>query len=111
MTPDARDLLDEAVQTLRAQLAPAVSGDARYLALLTANAIATALREEALGDALEAGADRQASLAKEIRAGGHDGDAGLYERLLAAAARRAWVADPTALSEAERAAFLGEAAP
>lgn len=110
MTPEARDLLDEAVETLRAQLAPGLSGEARYLALLTANAIATAAREQAVGAALETDAAEQAALAKEIRAGGRDEDPDLYGRLVADAARRAWVSDPSALSDEERDAFIGEAA-
>ena len=110
MTPEGRDLLEEAIVTLRAQLAPTLSGDARYLALLTANAIATALREETVGAALEADQGEQEALAEEIRAGGHDDDAALYDQLLAEAARRAWVADPSALSDEEYAEFVGEAA-
>ena len=110
MSGDALDLLDEAVATLRERLAPELSGEARYLALLAANAVATACRETRLGAAAEADPGETARLARAIREGLHDGDAALFDTLLAEAARRAWIADPAELSEAERRRFLGEGA-
>ena len=77
--------------------------------LLAANAVATARRELALGGRAEAaGADLPADL-RAIRAGDHDRDRALYDRLLAHAVLRAWIADPASVTEAERAAHIGEA--
>lgn len=105
MSPDALALLDGAASVLRAS-AGTLSGEARYTALLCANAIATASREaEAGSDALS---DNPA-LRDAIRAGVHDGDAALHARLLASAAVRAWIADPDALLPRERTLMTGEA--
>lgn len=43
--PDALDLLEVARETLLGAVAPALDGDARYQALMVANAIAIAIRE------------------------------------------------------------------
>ncbi len=107
MTEEGRDLLDEAVSMLRETLASQLSGESRYLALLTANAVATAHREATMGNAIEASQADSAPLAKAIRDGSHDGDDELYQRLLANSARRAWVTDPNALTEDERSSFVG----
>jgi len=101
MTPEGLDLLDEAARLLREELAPTLTGEARYHTLLAANAVAMAGREAGM----KAEPD-DAALVAAIRAGAHDGDGALHARLLASAARRAWVADPGALTEAERAAYL-----
>lgn len=110
MTEEALDLLDEAVSVLRARLAPELTGEARYLALLAANAVATARREAHLGDVPEADPDVMQRHVRAIRDGDHDGDEVLLAELLARAARRAWIADPSALSEAERLSYVGEGA-
>lgn len=102
MTPEGLDLLDEAARLLREALAPTLTGEARYNALLAANAVAMARREAGLEEATQ----EEADLAAAIRAGAHDGDGALHGRLLAQAARRAWVADPGALTAEERAAYI-----
>lgn len=99
MSGDAMDLLDGAAALLRA-LAPSLSAEARYLALLSANAVATARRDVALAPRVAAaraalGAD-PAAITAAIRAGRHDDDAALHARLVALAELRAWVADPKA---------------
>lgn len=104
MTPEGLDLLDEAARLLREELAPTLSGEARYTALLAAKAVAMARREAGMKEAPQEDA---AALAAAIRAGAHDGDRALHDRLLAQAARRAWVADPGALTAEERAAHIG----
>lgn len=107
---DAPDLLAEAQRTLREELAPRLDGEARYLALLAANAVATARRELVVAGPLAAlGAATGADTAA-IRAGAHDDDAALFGRLVAAARLRAWIADPSALTEDETRALPPEAA-
>jgi hypothetical protein len=107
---DALDLLAEAQRTLREELAPRLDGEARYLALLASNAVATARRElVAAGPLAALGAAANADAAA-IRAGAHDGDAALFARLLAAARLKAWIADPAALTEAETRALPPEVA-
>jgi hypothetical protein len=107
---DALDLLDEARRTLRDDLAPRLEGEARYLALLAANAVATARRALAVAAPLAAAEAAVEADPAEIRAGARDDDAALVRRLLAAATLRAWVADPSALTEAETRALPPEAA-
>lgn len=113
---DALDLIAEAEATLRERVAPG-GPEARYHALLAANALAIARRElthpprdtaaatTAGGNAAGGNAtDRPAQAAADvaaIRAGRHDDDVTLHARLLAAAARRAWIADPTSAGEPE----------
>lgn len=89
---DALDLIVEAEATLRRDIAPG-GPDARYHALLAANALAMAQRELACPSQ-----DVTADVAA-IRAGAHDHDTGLHARLLVAARLRAWVADPTTAEE------------
>ena len=109
MSGDARELLDEAVVTLRDELAPGLSGEARYLTLLAANAVGTARRELSLNAAPETERCAVRRLVAAIREGRHDDDDALLAELLAEAARRAWVADPATLSATERRRFLGHA--
>jgi hypothetical protein len=75
--PDARQLLEAAREAVRIDLLGALPADRRYPALMVANAIAIALRELGERPAPDPGeaADR-ARLAREIRAGAHDGAAG-----------------------------------
>ncbi len=89
---NALDLIAEAEATLRHRIAPG-GPDARYHALLAANALAMA-RRELRHPPQDVTADVGA-----IRAGTHDDDAALHARLLAAARLRAWIADPTATEE------------
>jgi hypothetical protein len=105
VTPGAVELLATTATVLR-ELAPTLPSDGRYIALLTANAVATARREAAVADRLAASAEAIGASPAAIRAGRHDDDADLYRRLLADAALRAWVADPNAPSADERSAFL-----
>jgi hypothetical protein len=108
---DAPDLLAEAQRALREELAPRLDGEARYLALLAANAVATARRGMIAGAALAAAERAVGAEAAAIRAGAHDDDAALPGRLLAAARIRAWVADPAVLTEAEARALPRDIAP
>lgn len=102
----ALDLLAQAHHVLRQDLAPALEGDARYAVLLTASAVATAEREVAVSRKLAAAEAALPASADDIRLGHHDDDGELYARLLAVAALRAHVADPSGLTEEERKAFL-----
>jgi hypothetical protein len=107
---DAAALLAEAERTLRGALAPLLDGEARYLALLAANAAGTARRALAAAAPL---ADAEAAVGADpaaIRAGAHDGDAALAGRLMAAARLRAWIADPAALTAEETQALPPEIA-
>jgi hypothetical protein len=63
------DLLVIARQTLLDAVIPALSGDARFKALMVANAMAIALREQS-APAFDAG--DLATLARDIRAGAYD---------------------------------------
>ena len=95
MSGDAMDLLDGAAALLRA-LAPSLPAEARYLALLSANAVATARRDVALAPRVAAARAALGADPAAIRAGRHDDDAALHARLVALAELRAWVADPKA---------------
>ena len=109
MTEDGLDLLDEAVATLRDRLAKDLTGEPRYLALLAANAVTTAAREARLGAPPARAPDAAEHLARAIRAGDRDGDAALFETLMRESARRAWIADPSALTQDERRRLRGDA--
>jgi len=107
MNADALALLDGAASVLR-DLATSQAGSARYSLLLSANAVATARRDLALRDRSESAriaipADREA-----IRSGACDGDVAIYDRLVAYAALRAWIADPSSVTDTERAAYVEE---
>lgn len=108
MTDETLALLDGTVAVLR-ETAPTLPGDGRYAALLCASAVATARRRLAARARAEAARVAVAVEPAAIRAGAHDDDAALYERLVAHAAIRAWIADPSSLTEAETAAHLGGA--
>ncbi len=118
---DALDLIAMAETTLRERVAPG-GPEARYHALLAANALATAHRElthpprdaagsdaadgnaaggSAAGGSTAEGPAQAVADVAAIRAGRHDDDVTLHARLLAAAARRAWIADPTSTGEPE----------
>ena len=91
---DATSLLDIARQTLLADIVPTLSGDARFKALMVANAIAIATREVQYGAVSQP--DNAVALATGIRAGRHDGDADLAQRLLALAEARCKISSKTA---------------
>lgn len=83
---DAKSLLDIARQALLADIVPVLSGDARFKALMVANAMAIAAREVQHGVVSQP--DDAVALASSIRAGRHDGDAEVAQRLLALAEAR-----------------------
>ena len=78
------------------------AGDARFKALMVANAIAIASRELRLGTvairaALQAIGTDARTLGAEIRAGAHDDDADLAARLLRLAEERCRISAPRSL--------------
>ncbi len=93
--PDAADLLATALATLRQEVIPHLQGDARFKALMVANAMAIAQRAACwpgvpdLSDA--------AGLTAAIRAGRHDDDRALAGLLLAHAEARCRISAPKAL--------------
>lgn len=91
---DAKSLLDIARQTLLADIVPALSGDARFKALMIANAMAIAAREVQYGSAAEP--ENAVALVAAIRAGSHDGDTDLAQRLLALVEARCKISSKTA---------------
>lgn len=91
---DARGLLDIARQTLLSHIVPGLSGDARFKALMVANAMAIAAREMQYGAVAEP-ADAEA-LCAAIRAGVHDGDHDLAQRLLQLAQAKCRISSKTA---------------
>ena len=96
--PSGAALLEAARRSLLEEVAPALKGQPRYVALMVANAIGVVAREISEGgrserawDAVLAEANRQdgetveASLTRlvgSIRAGAHDADAALYRALI-----------------------------
>jgi hypothetical protein len=91
--PDA--LLEIARATLQADILPHLTGEARFKALMVANAMAIAQRAAVQGDVPElANAD---AICEAIRAGMHDGDAALAARLRALAEARCRISAPKAL--------------
>jgi hypothetical protein len=92
-------LLEAAEGLLRREVIPALSGDARFAALMAAAAVGMAAREIARGGL---GAPDAAETVEAIRAGRHDGDAAFHGRLLADAARRTAATRPAMLTAGER---------
>jgi hypothetical protein len=76
---DAKSLLDIARHTLLADIVPVLSGEARFKALMVANAMAIAAREVHYGPVKAPGND--AAIVAAIRAGLHDGDTIMARRL------------------------------
>ena len=118
--PDAADLLAIARTMLREEVAPGLSGDARFKVLMVANAMAMAIRESEHGADLDAGAladlrslyeepdataeDLSRRLAQDIRAGRFDGDAAaanLHRLLLTDIRRRLAIGNPRYLAESD----------
>jgi hypothetical protein len=91
-------------RTLAAEIAPQLSGDARFRTLMAASALRMVLREFANADALAeaaaalGGAD-QGPLCGAIRAGRHDVDEKLHAALLHDALARTRVSKPEAARE------------
>lgn len=106
----AVDLLAETNRLLKSELSPSLLGDARLTALMAASAVAMVRRELEVADDLRAAEAALPQEVESIRSGAHDDDAGLYERLLAAAVLRAYVADPSGPTEKERRTWIGEKA-
>ena len=100
--PSGAYLLDAARRALTEEVVPGLTGRARYVALMVANAIGIASREITEADRLSAtGADVLAAepvetLIKAIRAGARDADPDLHAALEAAAAVSAQVWKPGA---------------
>lgn len=91
---DAKSLLDIARQTLLADIVPALSGDTRFKALMIANAMAIAAREVQYGALAEP--DNAAAMVAAIRAGLHDDDTDLAQRLLCLARAKCRISNKTA---------------
>lgn len=103
MTQHLISILEEAAANMRDKIAQQTKGEPRYLALLSANAVAIAARELRVADQLAAEPDIDI---EAIRNGAHDDDMALYEELKKRVALRAWIADQDSLSEAERARYV-----
>jgi hypothetical protein len=98
-------LLAIAADTLAEAVVPALTGEARFRALMTLSAVRMVQRELEQADALAAAAPgAPGALAEAIRAGRHDGCAELHARLSADAAARTRVSRPEALAEGSRGA-------
>jgi hypothetical protein len=93
--PDAASLLEIARETLQREVIPQLLGDARFKALMVANAMAIARRAAAQPPVPDL-ADAPALVAA-IRAGAHDDDAALAARLRAHAEARCRISAPKAL--------------
>lgn len=96
MTPETTglDLLRTAEQTLMRELAPALSGEARFTALMVASAMRMVMRELMTAEALAATQRAlyqdlsPAALAHAVRVGVHDSDQALFDALFAEARSR-----------------------
>ncbi|MBU6498356.1 MAG: hypothetical protein KGQ40_07490 [Rhodospirillales bacterium] len=85
--PDTRALLEIARTTLMEAVIPALTGDARFKALMVANAMAIARREDGPAAAAVHAAVRElgdvAALCAAIRAGAHDPGSADHDRIAA----------------------------
>lgn len=97
--PDAADLLATARQTILDQILPHLEGPPRFAALMTANAIAIALRapEAAAIDAIATRLGDPATLVSQIRAGSLDDNTQTQATLLALAEAKCRVSAPKAI--------------
>ena len=93
--PGAEGLLDIARATLLRDIVPGLSGDARFKALMVANAMAIAQRAIATGKVADL--PDPAATAAAIRAGHHDGDAAMAATLVALTESRCRISAPKAL--------------
>lgn len=113
--PDAARLLAQARATLLSELLEALPGDRRYTALMVANVLAIAEREIESGAAVareEAAslarvfpdtsqrppAEKEAELARQIRAGERDASSAVHELLFESCVRRLRVTNPKHLT-------------
>lgn len=87
--PDAKELLEIARAVLANEILPLLPGDKRMTGLMVASALGMAARE--LAATLP---PLPAVNVTDLRAGKHDGDVALYERLLAEAKARALISNP-----------------
>ena len=96
--PDARALIAECLRVLRQELTPELSGEARFKALMLANALGMAQRE--LGEGADAGDDREAKeLVAALRQGDLAGEPETYAALHEDVLRRVAISNPKALAE------------
>lgn len=109
MTTEPLSLLDSIAHVLR-EYSRTVSGGARYPILLTANAVSMVRRDIAFQDLTKAARAALPAETSTIRSGAADDDRALYDRLVAHAVIRAWIADPNSVTDAERAAHIEDAA-
>ncbi len=93
--PDAVALLEIARLTLQTEIIPGLTGDARFKALMVANAMAIAQRAAEQG--MVTGLPDADGLCRAIRAGLHDDDQALAARLRALAEARCRISAPKAL--------------
>jgi hypothetical protein len=104
--PGPEDLLETAVGVLRTQITGELSGQARYQALMVANAIAIARRQIAGSPPQDLAeipaATDAASLARAIREGGVDGRADVYEWIVRGLRAEVSVSNPKALAREEQ---------
>lgn len=114
--PSGPALLDIAHRTLMADIVPSLNGRQRYAALMVANAMRIAAREQQVaarcGSARDAvlefvagemdSGDPASALGRQIREGRFDGDAALYDALRDDAVIAAGTWKPSLLSPAER---------
>jgi len=115
--PSGPALLDIARRTLLADIVPSLGGRQRYVALMVANAMRIAAREQQVArradlateairrlvaDETNSG-DPVAALVRQLRQGRFDGDAVLYHALCEDAMIAAGTWKPSVLSPAERA--------
>ena len=96
--PDARALIAECLRVLREELAPDLTGEARFKALMLANALGMAQRE--LGEGADASGNGEAKeLVAALRQGSLAGKAETYEALREDVQRRVAISNPKALPE------------
>jgi hypothetical protein len=93
------DLIAAVEQTLAKEVAPHLSGDARFKVLMAASALRMVMREMDAAARLNAaatalGGDDQAALVAALRSGHHDGDPLLHGQLLEDALARASISRP-----------------
>ncbi len=96
--PGTAALLDIARTTLQQEVIPGLEGDARFKALMVANAIAIAMR--ALGSPPAETLPDATALCQAIRSGARDDDAALAARLRAWAEARCAISAPKTLINA-----------
>ncbi len=100
------DLLQAVEATLSREIAPQLTGEARFKTLMAASALRMVIREIAMTDKLRLAADDLAhqvgtdDVAALIRTGACDADTDLHARLLDHARMRSHIARPAAAEKA-----------